>query len=105
MLLLFSPLSFIAQLFGLYGLRCYDEVARLIDVVRSSFLPSSNPCLHHIPIELRYINIKEFASSWNKEQLSGSMTRRATASSAVRMGKTFSSTILRFRPMASAACK
>jgi CspA family cold shock protein len=36
----------------------YDELARLIDVVSSSFLPSSNPCLHHIPIELRYTNIE-----------------------------------------------
>jgi len=30
----------------------------LIVVVRSSFLHCSYPCLHHIPIELRYINIE-----------------------------------------------
>src|SRR5208337_4857004 len=38
---------------GVLATCCYHEVARLIDVVRSSFLPSSNPCLHHIPIELQ----------------------------------------------------
>ena len=41
------------KLLGLFGTDCYDESARLIDVVRSSFLPRSNPCLHHIPIELQ----------------------------------------------------
>ena len=41
------------ELLGLCGLGWYDEVARLIDVVRSSFLCNSNPCLHHIPIELQ----------------------------------------------------
>ncbi len=46
------------ELLWLCGVGWYDEVARLIDVVRSSFLPNSNPCLHHIPIELRYINIE-----------------------------------------------
>jgi CspA family cold shock protein len=32
---------------GFRNLDCYDEGARLIDVVRSSSCLSSNPCLHH----------------------------------------------------------
>src|SRR5271165_1411962 len=84
---------------------CYDEVARLIVVVRSSFLRPQHPCRFTSRSNCSYITSKEYASPWNKERLSGSMTRRATASSAARMGKTCLFTILRSRPMVSAACR
>src|ERR1019366_4397328 len=59
-------------------------------------LPHSLPASHPDRIAATS-KPKELVSSWNKEQLSGSMTRRATALSAVRMEKTYSFTILRLR--------
>jgi len=55
--------------FGFGTGTCYDVAARLIDVVRSSSCLGSNPCLHHIPIELQLYQLsKDYASPWNKEQ-------------------------------------
>ena len=81
---------------------CYHQSARLIDVVRSSScLAASLPASQSGRIAA-ISTPKEHATQWNKEQLSGSMTRRATASSAVRTAKTYSFTTRPFRPAASA---
>jgi len=69
--------------------------------------------LHQLDLLLLYLPIhtapnkhrKGIASPWNKEQLSGSTTRRVSASSAARMAKTFSFTSRRSNRMASVAFK